>query len=85
MRLFSPPCAVSHSLLLGKMKVYINNDLTELEGVHGISELLEFLQIKSTTSLAIAVNDQVIPRADWPGAELNENDRVIIIRATSGG
>lgn len=67
------------------MKVWINNDLREFEGVRGISELLAVLQIKSTTGLAIAVNNQVLSRADWPGAELNENDRIIIICATSGG
>ncbi len=35
--------------------------------------------------MAVAVNDAVIPKHEWPEYQPEENDRLEIIRATQGG
>jgi len=35
--------------------------------------------------IAIAINDEVIPKAMWGNIELNENDKILVITATQGG
>jgi thiamine biosynthesis protein ThiS len=39
----------------------------------------------NTRHVAIAVNDAVVPRAQWNDVRLRENDRVEIITAVAGG
>jgi len=38
-----------------------------------------------TQGLAVAVNDAVVPRAEWPSRRLQPGDVVEIVRATRGG
>jgi sulfur carrier protein len=47
--------------------------------------LLQSLQLAERSGLAVAVNDQVIPRADWASMGLTAEDRVTVITATAGG
>jgi sulfur carrier protein len=35
--------------------------------------------------IAVAVNDEVVPRADWPRYPLGDGDRVEIVTAVQGG
>ena len=35
--------------------------------------------------VAVAVNDAVVPRADWDGFQLHENDRIEVLHAVQGG
>ncbi len=46
--------------------------------------MLQELGIQST-GIAIAVNNQVIPRSQWEAFLLAEGDKITIIRATQGG
>lgn len=39
----------------------------------------------STQGIAIAVNEQVIPKAEWATRLLQDKDEVLLIRATQGG
>lgn len=51
-----------------------------------ITELLEQQGIASTQQgIAVAVNENVIPRRDWPTHRLEEGDRVEVITAMQGG
>ena len=40
---------------------------------------------RSDRGCAVAVNDEVVPRADWPRRQLNEGDRVEVLTAVQGG
>ena len=42
-------------------------------------------QMGQSRGLAVAVNDAVVPRADWPAHAVRPHDRITIIRATQGG
>jgi sulfur carrier protein len=35
--------------------------------------------------VAVAINGEVVRRADWPGVRLAEGDEVEIVKATQGG
>lgn len=35
--------------------------------------------------IAVAVNNQVVPKSAWPSFELKENDKILVIQASQGG
>lgn len=67
------------------MTISVNNKPLELGFPNNISLVLHNLQFNQAKGLAIAVNNQVIPKSTWDFYELKENDKVTIIRATQGG
>ena len=67
------------------MKILVNNESKSIEVNSRLAELLESLKMSEETGFAVAVNNEVVPRAKWRSVKLNENDKVIIIRATQGG
>ncbi len=40
---------------------------------------------KTDQGVAVAVNDQVVSRSEWPGVVLADGDRVEILTAVQGG
>jgi sulfur carrier protein len=67
------------------MNIKVNTDNIIVGDKISVSGLISFLEIKSLDGMAIAVNQQVIPKDKWDDFHLNENDSVLIIRATQGG
>lgn len=65
------------------MKLLINSEQKQFSGKN-ISELTRSLNM-SINGIAIAVNDKVIPKAEWEKSTLKENDKITIIKATQGG
>ncbi|AWW28680.1 thiamine biosynthesis protein ThiS [Echinicola strongylocentroti] len=57
--------------------------LTERE--LSLSGMLQQQQIDASRGMAVAVNDQVIPKSNWDNYHLSENDQILIIKATQGG
>jgi sulfur carrier protein len=50
-----------------------------------LDRLIDELMPASTQGLAVAVNDAVVPRAQWPQRHLAARDVVEIVRAARGG
>lgn len=67
------------------MKLFINNELTEFPEIQTVTELMEKVTIGNTRGLAIAINNEVIPKKQWECQTIKENDKITIIRATQGG
>ena len=67
------------------MNIYVNNKLQEVQGAANITLLLDTLNITAQKGIAIAINNNVVPGAEWGSYTLNENDKVTLIRATQGG
>lgn len=69
------------------MELRINGDIRHFEGRDAIfvDDLLEHLELPTVSGMAVAVNDQVVPRSRWRDTEVFDGDRVEIIRATKGG
>ena len=64
--------------------VYINESSLSIEKSTTVAQLLK----KTTTSTdgkAIAINDKIISKTDWETQQFNNNDNVLIIKATQGG
>lgn len=67
------------------MKVIINNK--EIETEAGVNTLAELLISQGFTGMgqAVAVNNRVIPKTDWPSCQLEDRMKITIIRAVCGG
>ena len=66
------------------MNLLINSEPKQFSGKN-ISELVQSLSMPSTNGIAFAVNEKVVPKHEWEKFELNENDKILIIKATQGG
>jgi sulfur carrier protein len=66
------------------MKITVNNDLIEINEEITVENLIEFLDFQQS-HLAVALNNQVVPKTKWQQTFLHENDNIIIIKAVSGG
>ena len=68
------------------MKLVVNGDELEVEDRETVAALVERVGGSSKgKGTAVAVNGEVVPRAEWPGAALEEGDRVEVLRAVGGG
>lgn len=67
------------------MTIFVNNEKRELLNELTIVTLLQEVSLQGKKGIAVAVNDQVVPKNTWDSFQLKENDKVTIIRATQGG
>lgn len=66
------------------MNVVVNGAAEQLQVGSTVADVVG-RWAKSPTGVAVAVNDAVVTRTDWPGTELAEGDRVEILTAVQGG
>jgi sulfur carrier protein len=50
-----------------------------------LADVLPLLEIRQADGIAIALNEEVIPKGEWGEHPLRPKDRVFVIRATQGG
>jgi len=67
------------------MKIKVNSNVLELNEENQLWFLLKHLSLEEKKGIAVAVNEEVIPKKQWQEFILNENDEVIIIQAAQGG
>lgn len=67
------------------MNVFVNNEPKEVQNQTTIDQLLRGLALSSAKGIAVAVNNQVVPKLTWEKFNISENDKVTIIKATQGG
>lgn len=65
------------------MKLKVNDKEVET----GATNLFLFSQEQNlpATGIAVAVNNRMIPRAEWNSFALNDGDNILIIKAVCGG
>ena len=70
------------------MRLIVNGEERESQA-RNLAELwqaeAEALQVDGPQGLAIALNGEVAPRAEWARTSLSEGDSVEIVRAMRGG
>lgn len=66
------------------MKISVNNKETEIANGSTLADLAAQLELPAQ-GVAIAVNNKMVPRAQWNDTILNENDSLVIIKAACGG
>ncbi|GLU54549.1 sulfur carrier protein ThiS [Dyadobacter frigoris] len=67
------------------MEISINQQRTEIPEHSSVEELLSSLFTDSTQGIALAVNQVIISKSDWPIHILNPDDKITLIKATQGG
>jgi sulfur carrier protein len=64
--------------------IALNGEAYPLEIEHSLAALIASLNL-SGQAIAVAVNRQIIPRAQWQGYLLQAQDKVDVVRAIGGG
>ena len=67
------------------MTIRVNDQPREVADRATLLDLLQELALAGRKGVAVAVNDTVVPRGDWPARPLAASDRVLVIQATQGG
>lgn len=67
------------------MTLYVNDQPRALNDGAKLADLLRELGLAERKGVAIAINDEVVPRSTWPTRVLAEGERVLVIQATQGG
>ncbi len=67
-------------------RVIINGEPRELERELTVMELLERINVKyREVGLAVAVNEEVVPKSEYSTRKVREGDRVEIVQLVGGG
>ncbi len=67
-------------------RVIVNGEPKELERELTVMELLERINVKyREVGLAVAVNEEVVPKSEYSTRKLREGDRVEIVQLVGGG
>lgn len=67
------------------MKLIVNGEQINTDA-ETLEKLLRTFDVENTEKgVAVAVNDTVVTKDKWSEYQLNEKDRIEIIRATQGG
>ena len=67
------------------MNIIINGKPFRMEDNSNLIEVLDKNQINNKFGIAIAVNNNVIPKTDWEKYTVQNNDNITIINAIFGG
>ncbi|MFN3403431.1 MAG: sulfur carrier protein ThiS [Cytophagaceae bacterium] len=68
------------------MEIYINNQLKQITNSDcNLLQLVNDINLAQSKGIAIAVNNVVVPKANWSSHKIKEQDKVVIIKATQGG
>ena len=66
------------------MQIFVNNEPNQINAIN-LQAWMEEKGLSDKKGLAIAVNDEVVPRNAWRETDLQEGDRILLIQATQGG
>lgn len=68
------------------MELKINNQIKQFQAdALSIQALLDIEIPKKQNGIAVAINNNVIPKSNWNSQLLSETDDILIISATQGG
>ncbi len=68
------------------MKIYVNGEQETVDKNITLEDFLKTKRIsKEDKGVAIALNDDVVPKSEWGSIKLEEGARIEIVRAVQGG
>ncbi|HSI91461.1 MAG TPA: sulfur carrier protein ThiS [Adhaeribacter sp.] len=67
------------------MEISVNHAPQSVTDNCSLQQLLEIIMPSQQKGFAVAVNNAIVPKAEWAGYLLDPLDKVLIIRATQGG
>ena len=66
------------------MEIIFNNQAHQISQ-SSLQHILNELVGNQQKSIAVAVNERVVPKSEWDSYLLQQNDNVLVIKATPGG
>ncbi|WP_302282608.1 sulfur carrier protein ThiS [Alistipes putredinis] len=66
------------------MEVFINHSPVETDAAMTLAELLMQEGI-AADGIAVAIDNKVVPRSEWPTTRLQAGTKITVIRAVCGG
>ncbi|GAA3736576.1 sulfur carrier protein ThiS [Salinactinospora qingdaonensis] len=66
------------------MDVIINGERRTVEPDTTVADVVRSLTT-ATSGVAVARNDEVVPKADWNHTAVTDNDRIDVLTAVQGG
>ena len=67
------------------MIIRVNDQPREVAADLALAALVRDLGLADRKGVAIAINDEVVPRSTWPTRTLTATDHILVIQATQGG
>lgn len=67
------------------MEVTVNQKKYILQEASSIEEMLSIVLPSSIRNIAVAVNQSIVSKSNWPEYMLKQGDQVLLIKATQGG
>ena len=67
------------------MEISVNQKSLEIPDHCSVQQLLSLLFSENQKGIAVAINENVVPRSNWAAQLLNSGDMVTLIKATQGG
>ena len=66
------------------ISIRVNGDPRDWRDM-SVAELLAEDGLEEESGIAVALNDDVVPRAEWAATRLRPDDRIEIVRVVRGG
>lgn len=66
------------------MTIQVNNISHVVRDSSSLDDILKQLDIQ-TTGIAVAINEHIVTRSKWGATSINNQDQILIIKATQGG
>jgi len=66
------------------MKIQVNNQPLECKDDAVLADVATLLDLPAQ-GVAVAVNNKMVPRAQWPYHAMEEGDSLVVVRASCGG
>ena len=67
------------------MQITINNESYSFDENTSLENAITSLELKEINGIALALNEEIIPRSEWQKTILFDEDKSIIIGAVAGG
>lgn len=65
--------------------ISINNKQYPHTENKNLSDLFASLDIIAEKGVAVAVNEEIVPKSEWNNCIIKKQDKIILIKATQGG
>jgi sulfur carrier protein len=67
------------------MEITVNQQTFQVPDNCNVAELMDLVPDLPLKGLAVALNQTIVPKANWPNCLMHAGDQVMIIKATQGG
>lgn len=67
------------------MIIYVHTTAYQVDENTSVFDFVTLILKRECTGIALAINENIIPINKWESTYLNENDKLLIIKAVAGG